>query len=255
MRLNNRCRKWNRVSFTRQPLFIHGYKLIRRRLATAKALSASNARLALCDINIKGLESFNLDPKHHVYQLDVTSPSAISETVESIIQDFGGINHVFNCAGVNPTEHALTETTDEYWTKIVDTNMRGTYVMTRTVIPHLKAGSSIVNVSSIAGSRAMAGWAIYNASKFGVVGFSKSMALELGPKGIRVNVVAPGQIYTPTNINVKKGPEAVDSAAVLASAMGRFGTVEEVAAAVLFLMSGSASYVNGAVLDVDGGAK
>lgn len=127
--------------------------------------------------------------------------------------------------------------------------------MTRTVIPHLKPGSSIVNVSSIAGSRAMAGWAIYNASKFGVVGFSKSMALELGPKGIRVNVVAPGQIHTPTNIAVRKGPEAIERTAEAACAMGRFGTVEEVAAVVLFLMSDAASYVNGAVIDVDGGAR
>jgi NAD(P)-dependent dehydrogenase (short-subunit alcohol dehydrogenase family) len=185
----------------------------------------------------------------------VTSSSGISQIVESIVRDFGSINHVFNCAGVNPTEHALIDTTDEYWSRIVDTNVRGTYLMTRTVIPHLKSGSSIVNVSSIAGSRAMAGWAIYNASKFGVVGFSKSMALELGPKGIRVNVVAPGQIHTPTNIAVKKGPGAVDSTAELASAMGRFGTVDEVAGVVLFLMSGTASYVNGAVVDVDGGAK
>lgn len=100
----------------------------------------------------------------------------------------------------------------------------------------------------------MAGWAVYNASKFGVVGFSKSMALELGPKGIRVNVVAPGQIHTPTNIAVKKGPDAVDKTAETSS-LGRFGTAEEVAGVVLFLMSEAASYINGAVIDVDGGAK
>jgi NAD(P)-dependent dehydrogenase (short-subunit alcohol dehydrogenase family) len=101
----------------------------------------------------------------------------------------------------------------------------------------------------------MAGWAIYNASKFGVVGFSKSMALELGPKCVRVNVVAPGHIHTPTNIAVKTGQEEIDRTAEFASAMGRFGTAEEVADVVLFLMSGAASYVNGAVVDVHGGAK
>ncbi|CAG7916481.1 unnamed protein product [Penicillium olsonii] len=223
-------------------------------LATFKQLSSSNARIALCDVNVESLNNSDLDSRHRVYQLDVTSPSGTTETVASIIQDFGQINHVFNCAGVNPTEHALEDTTDEYWSKIVDTNVKGTYLMTRTVIPHLKRGSSIVNVSSIAGSRAMAGWAIYNASKFGVVGFSKSMALELGPKGIRVNAVAPGQIHTPTNIAVKRGPEAVNEIAETSS-LGRFGTVEEVAGVVLFLMSEAASYINGAVVDVDGGAK
>ncbi|CAG8416378.1 unnamed protein product [Penicillium salamii] len=221
--------------------------------ATFIKLSSSNARVALCDVNVDKLNTFNFDSKHRVYQLDVTSSTGTAETVESIIRDFGRIDHIFNCAGVNPTEHALVDTTDEYWSKIVDTNVKGTYLMTRTVIPHLQAGSSIVNVSSIAGSRAMAGWAIYNASKFGVVGFSKSMALELGPKGIRVNVVAPGQIHTPTNIAVKRGPDAVDKTAETSS-LGRFGTAEEVAGVVLFLMSEAASYINGAVIDVDGGA-
>ncbi|CAG8932805.1 unnamed protein product [Penicillium salamii] len=222
--------------------------------ATFTKLSSSNARVALCDVNVDKLKTLNLDSRHQVYQLDVTSPAGTAESVGSIIQHFGRIDHVFNCAGVNPTEHALIDTTDEYWSKIVDTNVKGTYLMTRTVIPHMKAGSSIVNVSSIAGSRAMAGWAIYNASKFGVVGFSKSMALELGPKDIRVNVVAPGQIHTPTNIAVKKGPDAVDKTAETSS-LGRFGTAEEVAGVVLFLMSEAASYINGAVIDVDGGAK
>lgn len=247
---NNRCREWHRVSLNHSST----NKANSFRLATFKQLSSSNARVALCDINIDALSSLDLGPKHHIYKLDVTSPTGNAETVQSIIRDFGQIDHVFNCAGVNPTEHALTDTTDEYWSKIVDTNIKGTYLMTRAVIPHLKRGSSIVNVSSIAGSRAMAGWAIYNASKFGVVGFSKSMALELGPKGVRVNVVAPGHIHTPTNIAVKNGPEAIDKTAETSS-LGRFGAAEEVAGVVLFLMSDAASYINGAVVDVDGGAK
>ncbi|OGE54665.1 hypothetical protein PENARI_c005G11784 [Penicillium arizonense] len=225
-------------------------------LATAKALSASNARLALCDLNVKGLESFDLaEGKHQVFKLDVTSSSNVANTVQSIAREFGTVSHLFNCAGVNPTAYPLTETTDEYWNKIVDTNVKGTYLMTRAIIPHLKAASSIVNVSSIAGSRAMAGWAIYNASKFGIVGFSKSMALELGPKQIRVNVVAPGHIHTPTNIAVKQGDDAVKAVGKQASAMERIGTMEEVVSVVLFLMSDAASYVNGSVVEVDGGAK
>lgn len=137
----------------------------------------------------------------------------------------------------------------------MDTNVKGTYLMTRSVIPYLQAGSSIVNVSSIAGSCAMARWAIYNTSKFGIVGFSKSMALELGPKQIRVNVVAPGFIHTPTNIAVRTGDDAVRDIGERMCAMGRLGTAEEVADVVLFLMSDAARYVNGSVVDVDGGAK
>ncbi|KAJ5159737.1 uncharacterized protein N7482_006741 [Penicillium canariense] len=225
-------------------------------LTTAKVLAASNARIALCDMNTKGLQSFDLaEGRHLVYELDVTSSSAVADTVKSVVRDFGGIHHLFNCAGVNPTANPLTDTTDEYWDQIVDTNVKGTYLMTRAVIPHLEAGASIVNVSSIAGSRATAGWAIYNTSKFGIVGFSKSMALELGPRQIRVNVVAPGHIHTPTNIAVKQGADAVRITGEQSSAMGRIGTMEEVASVVLFLMSDAARYVNGSVVDVDGGAK
>lgn len=101
----------------------------------------------------------------------------------------------------------------------------------------------------------MAGWAIYNTSKFGMVGFSKSMALELGPKQIRVNVIAPGHIHTPTNLIVKQGEDAVQATGPKVSAMERFGTADEVASVVLFLMSDAAKYVNGSVVDIDGGAK
>ncbi|KAJ6106653.1 hypothetical protein N7512_010170 [Penicillium capsulatum] len=225
-------------------------------LATAKALYSSKARLALCDINIEPLKALGNDEQNvKTYQLDVTSSPDTAEVTRSVIRDFGSINHLFNCAGINPTESQLTDTTDKYWDKIVDTNVKGTYLMTRAIIPHLKAHSSIVNVSSIAGSRAMAGWAIYNMSKFGIVGFSKSMALELGPKNIRVNVVAPGHIHTPTNLVVKQGEDAVKATAPKVSAMERFGTAEEVASVVIFLMSDAATYVNGSVVDIDGGAK
>lgn len=202
------------------------------------------------------METLELDAGNHkIYQVDVTSSSGTAEVTSAVIRDFGCINHLFNCAGINPTESRLTDTTDEYWDKIVDTNVKGTYFMTRAVIPHLKAHSSIVNVSSIAGSRAMAGWAIYNTSKFGMVGFSKSMALELGPKQIRVNVIAPGHIHTPTNLIVKQGEDAVQATGPKVSAMERFGTADEVASVVLFLMSDAAKYVNGSVVDIDGGAK
>lgn len=137
----------------------------------------------------------------------------------------------------------------------MDTNLKSAYLMTRAVIPHPKSGSSIVNVSSIVGSNAMANWAICNSSKFGVIGFSKFMALELGPKGIRMKLVAPGQIQIPTNIAVRKDPEAVNGAAEVSNTIRRFGTVEEVAGAVLFLMGDAARYVNGAVIYVNGGAK
>ena len=126
--------------------------------------------------------------------------------------------------------------------------------ITRAVIPHLKSGSSFVNVSSISGLSGSAGHAVYCASKFGVIGFSKCTALELGPKGIRVNIVAPGYIDTPTNSSVVKGKESVERSARSVS-MGRLGMAEEVADVVAFLFGEEARYMNGSVVEITGGIK
>ncbi|KAK5281855.1 Tetratricopeptide repeat domain 27, partial [Exophiala xenobiotica] len=223
--------------------------------ATAKTLDSRQARLALCDINIEALKKLKDELQrdiHHIYSLDVTSSSHCDRTVTSIVEHFGKVDFLFNCAGVNPTYFPLEKTTDDYWNQIVNTSLQGTYFMTRACIPVLSAGSAIVNVSSIAGLRADAGYAIYNAAKFGVIGFSKAMALELGPKGIRVNVVAPGSITTPTNNSVRRGEDAVRLAKE-AVALRRMGTAEEVANVVVFLFSEQSSYVNGSVIEISGG--
>jgi NAD(P)-dependent dehydrogenase (short-subunit alcohol dehydrogenase family) len=223
----------------------------------AKALDSQQARLALCDINIEALEKLkdelqrDLDG-HQICPLDVTSSSHCNRAVDSIVDHFGKVDFLFNCAGVNPTYFPLEKTTDDYWSRVVNTNLQGTYFMTRACLPVLRAGSAIVNVSSVAGLRADAGYAIYNAAKFGVIGFSKAMALELGPKGIRVNVVAPGFITTPTNNMVLRGDDAVRRAEE-GVALRRMGTAEEVANVVTFLFSGQSSYVNGSVVEISGG--
>jgi NAD(P)-dependent dehydrogenase (short-subunit alcohol dehydrogenase family) len=104
----------------------------------------------------------------------------------------------------------------------------------------------------MAGIQASAGLSIYNATKFGVIGFSKSMALELGLKGIRVNVIAPGPIETPTNMAVLQGRDAIQEAEGM-TALGRMGKPEEVADAVCYLLSDKSSFVNGTVLEISGG--
>lgn len=137
---------------------------------------------------------------------------------------------------------------------MISTNLKGLFNITRASIPHLKSGACFVNVSSIAGLGATSGFAVYCATKYGIIGFSKCMALELGPRGIRTNVVAPGYIDTPTNAGVVKGAEAVKEMEGAIS-LGRFGTAEEVADVVVFLMGEESKYMNGSVVEVHGGVK
>jgi NAD(P)-dependent dehydrogenase (short-subunit alcohol dehydrogenase family) len=163
--------------------------------AAAIKLSSLGARLSLCDVNGGGLQETNriCGGTNLIEEVDVASSEACSKFVDATVNALGDLHHVFNCAGVNPTAYALTDTTDEYFNKLVDTNLKGTYSITRAAIPHLKAGSSIVNVSSIMGVSVAPNYAIYCATKWSIVGFTKAMALELGSKQIRVNAVAPGK--------------------------------------------------------------
>lgn len=222
--------------------------------ATSIALSNLGARLALSDIDESGLSETNglCGGTHFQELVDVASASACQAHVEHIITTYGGIHHVFNCAGVNPTPAPLIETTEGYWDKLMGTNLKGIYNITRATIPHLSPGCSFVNVSSLLGLHPSPNNAVYCATKYGVIGFSKAMALELGGRGVRVNVVAPGYIDTPTNASVLAGEEAVREAEG-SVAMGRMGRAEEVANVVVFLMGEGAAYVNGAVVEVNGG--
>lgn len=204
--------------------------------ATAQKMAALGARLALSDINSDGLAETNTlcGGGHITERLDVGSSRACDDFVARALAGMGRLDFVFNCAGVNPTAYALTETTDEYYDKLMNTNLRGTYNVTRAAIPHLESGAAIVNVSSVMGVTVAANYAIYCATKFAIVGFTKAMAMELGPKQVRVNAVAPGYINTPTNAGVVAGPKAV-AEQEKKIAMGRMGTANEVADVVAFL--------------------
>ncbi|CAO2649439.1 Nn.00g068240.m01.CDS01 [Neocucurbitaria sp. VM-36] len=219
-------------------------------------MASLGASIALCDINVPNLESAASEcPTTSLTQkVDVGSTEQVQSFVAATIEKFGTIDHVFNCAGVNPTSIPLEETTDAYWDKLVNTNLKGVFLVTRTCIPHLKRGSSIVNVSSISGIRGSALQSVYCTTKFGLIGMSKSLALELGPRGIRVNCIAPGYIDTPSNAGIVKGGEAVERMRN-GNALERLGTPEEVADVVAFLFGNESRYMNGAVVEIDGGLK
>jgi NAD(P)-dependent dehydrogenase (short-subunit alcohol dehydrogenase family) len=219
-------------------------------------MASLGASLSLCDINLPALRAVSSESPTTtaIRQVDVSSTSQVQDFVAHTIQKFGRIDHVFNCAGVNPTSIPLEETSDEYWDKLVNTNLKGVFLVTRECLPHLKRGASIVNVSSISGIRGSAFQSVYCTTKFGLIGMSKSFAQELGPKGIRVNCVAPGYIDTPSNAGIVKGGDAIERMR-MGNALERLGTPEEVADVVAFLFGEESRYVNGAVLEIDGAVK
>ncbi|KAK3677820.1 hypothetical protein LTR78_002670 [Recurvomyces mirabilis] len=187
--------------------------------ATAQKMADSGCDLSLCDINLMGLQETmrQCGRKCGLMVVDVGNSVHCNDVVQDSIDRFGRLNFVFNCAGVNPTAYPLTDTTDEYYDKLMNTNVRGTYNVTRAAVPHLQAGAAIVNTSSIMGVTASANYAIYCATKWAIVGFTK-----------------PGYINTPTNAGVLAGPQAIAEAEKMI-AFGRMGTAEEVADVVAFL--------------------
>jgi len=224
--------------------------------ATAILLSSLGAHLALADQNTSSLstvQSCLTSPSlHSTHTVDISSTDSVYELFTSLLAHHGRLDHIFNNAGINPTFLATEDVTDAYFERMMNVNVKGVFNVSREAIPHLKAGSAMVNMSSICGVMPFNGFAVYCASKWAVVGFSKCLALELGPKGIRTNVIAPGYIDTPTNAAVLEGPSAIEAITQRVS-LGRMGTAAEVADVVAYLLSEESRYVNGSVVEITGG--
>lgn len=229
--------------------------------ATGINLAKLGASLALTDIaevtyeiHVDSPDQSTDHPSVITAELDVSNEEQCKLVVSEVAQYFGRIDHVFNCAGINPTAYPILELPDGYFDKLVAVNLKGVYNMTKAALPYMKeqSGCCFVNVSSNLGQRPAKEMATYCATKYGLIGFSKSLALELGPKGIRVNIVAPGSIHTPTNADVVAGADSIKAGEARVS-LGRLGQPEEIADVVVFLMSEEARYMNGSLVEINGG--
>ncbi|KAJ8118785.1 hypothetical protein OPT61_g312 [Boeremia exigua] len=212
--------------------------------ATTLKLAAQGASVAICDVNTSMLaDTESMLPKGTPFlsqKVDVSSEKDVISFIEAVVEKFGRLDHVFNCAGLNPTNIPFQDTSLAYFDMQMGVNVKGVFLVTRESLKHLKRGASIVTVS--------------NTTKHAVIGMMKSIALEYGPKGIRANCVAPGYIATPSNSGIVQGGEIVERWAK-ACALERWGTPEDVADVVVFLFSDEARYVSGAVYEVDGAVK
>lgn len=187
--------------------------------------------------------------------VDVTDRPAVDAAVGRAVTTFGGIDFAFNNAGIRMNRVDVQELELTEWQRVLDVNLTGIFHCLQAVsrmMLRAKRGA-IINTASINGSICTPGSAHYTASKHAIVGLTKSAALDLAPHGIRVNAVAPGVIVTPMLIKLMGGLDAATARYGPSHALGRLGTPEEVAAAVLWLASDEASFVTGHTLAVDGG--
>lgn len=185
------------------------------------------------------------------YQSNAADFEEAQKLVKEVLEDFGSVDVLINNAGITK-DNLLMRMSEEDFDKVMDVNLKSVFNMTKAILrPMLKQrNGSIINMSSVVGVKGNAGQANYSASKAGIIGFSKSMALELGSRNIRTNVVAPG--FIETEMTAKLDEKTVEGWRD-AIPLKRGGTPEDIANACVFLASDLSSYITGQVLQVDGG--
>jgi NAD(P)-dependent dehydrogenase (short-subunit alcohol dehydrogenase family) len=186
--------------------------------------------------------------------VDVSDLSSIPGFVSNVVKQFGQIDILVNNAGIN-MKKLIEEVTDEDFQKVITTNLTAVFVMSREVIKHMleRKTGCIINISSMAAQYGLPKVIAYSASKTAIDGLTRAMAVELGPKGIRVNAIAPGFIYSDMTARALDSDPERKAKVFNRTPMGIMGQPSDIGDAALFLASDAAKYITGVVLPVDGG--
>lgn len=232
--------------------------------ATAELFAIEGAAVAVVDLQ-EGAAKETVDKitvaggRAVAVAADVTDGAAIAAAVKRTVDELGRLDILYNNAGVG-SKGSVADATEEDWDFCLAVNAKGTFLTSRAAVPHLAAngGGAIVNQGSVAALVGVANFAAYCAAKGAVVAVTRSMAVDLAPRGIRVNVICPGTVFTPLMEPMLTARGDGDMAKGLAMTeakypIGRLGTPEEIAKVALFLASDDAAFVTGATFTADGG--
>lgn len=229
-------------------------------LAGARLFAGRGVSVVLLDLDVRGedvaaeIRADGGDAQY--FWCDVSDEESVDRVFTEEITPGGTVTGLWSNAGVGRYE-SLEETSTETWNSIIGTNLTGAFLVTRAALPLMPRHSSILFTGSISSMRGSENFAAYCASKGGVLMLAKALAIELAPRAIRVNVIAPGAVDTPMqHADMLSRPKPYEQAVeeeLASHPLRRYATPEEIAASAFFLMSGSSSFTTGAVLMVDGG--
>ncbi len=228
--------------------------------ASALVFAREGAKVAVADIVVEGGEETVRMVKEaggeaFFIKVDVSNAADVEAMVNTVVDTYGRIDCAYNNAGIEGRLASTDEYPEDVFDKVIDINLTGVWLCMKYELPHmLKQGSgAIVNTASGAGLIGVAGMSAYVASKHGVVGLTKTAALEYAKSGIRVNAVCPGLIQTPMVERITADQPQLGEALVAAEPVGRTGKPEEIAESVVWMCSDAASFVTGHAMSVDGG--
>jgi NAD(P)-dependent dehydrogenase (short-subunit alcohol dehydrogenase family) len=229
-------------------------------LATAQAFAEAGAAVVLVAHDDEALHAATdeLSAKGHQVlgiTCDVSDEAQVAATVDQTVATFGRLDMAFNNAGIQAPPCDAADETSETFDRVNAVNLRGVWACMKHELHHMRAQGSgaIVNCSSLGGLVGLPGRAAYHASKHGIIGLTRSAALEYAPRGIRINAICPGTFNTPMVTDMIASGELDEAQAIANQPIGRLGRADEIASTVLWLCSPGASFVVGVALPVDGG--